>query len=199
MAFLLALVSSFLLAARSYDPVDYRTPVFALDIVCILMTIWFLCDEIAELKRWIFHKLSLYYYSGTSIYIEVLFHLFYCYWSKENRSLYRGLRSTYRGSLYRGSTVLFQKFKKVAQRSQAILIRTTKEYTLTLFFVAYILNFKYSQIPLIRILRGHRKCPYERGVRIKCVELREIVRALFPQGQSKLSVKMRYLSVKRGL
>ena len=87
----------------------------------------------------------------------------------------------------------------MAQRSQAILIRTTKEYTLTLFFVAYILNFKYSQIPLIRILRGHRKCPYERGVRIKCVELREIVRTLFPQGQSKLSVKMRYLSVKRGL
>ena len=30
--------------------------------------------------------------------------------------------------------VLFQNFKKVAQRSQAILIRTTKEYTLTLFF-----------------------------------------------------------------
>ena len=77
----------------------------------------------------------------------------------------------------------------MAQRSQAILIRTTKEYTLTLFFVAYILNFKYSQIPLIRILRGHRKCPYEQGVRIKCVELREIVRTLFPQGQSKLSVK----------
>ena len=38
--------------------------------------------------------------------------------------------------------------------------------------MAYILNFKYSQTPLIRILRGHRKCPYERGVRIKCVELR---------------------------
>ena len=31
--------------------------------------------------------------------------------------------------------VLFQNFKKVAQRSQAILIRTTKEYTLTLFFL----------------------------------------------------------------
>ena len=86
MVFLLALVTSFLLAARSYDPVDYRTPVFALDIVCILMTIWFLCDEIAELKRWIFHKLSIYYYSGTSIYIEVLFHIFFCYWGKENNT-----------------------------------------------------------------------------------------------------------------
>ena len=91
---------------------------------------------------------------------------------KKNRSLYRGLRFTYRGSLYRDSTVLFQKFKKVAQGAQEILIRTTKEYTFTLFFVAHILNFKFSQIPLIRILRGHRKCPYERGVRIKWVEFR---------------------------
>ena len=41
----------------------------------------------------IFHnKPRLYYYSGTSIYIEVLLHIFYCYWSKENRSLYRRLR-----------------------------------------------------------------------------------------------------------
>ena len=51
MVFLLALVTSFLLAARSSDPEDYRTPIFALDTFCILMTIWFLCDEIAELKR----------------------------------------------------------------------------------------------------------------------------------------------------
>ena len=27
-------------------------------------------------------------------YVEVLFHIFYCYWGKENRSLYRGLRYT---------------------------------------------------------------------------------------------------------
>lgn len=51
LVFLLALVTSFLLAARSSDPEDYRTPIFALDTFCILMTIWFLCDEIAELKR----------------------------------------------------------------------------------------------------------------------------------------------------
>ena len=38
-------------------------------------------------------------------YIEVLFHLFCCYWDKGNRSSYGGLR-IYRGSLYRGSTVL---------------------------------------------------------------------------------------------
>ena len=24
--------------------------------------------------------------------MEILFHMFYCYWGKENRSLYRGLR-----------------------------------------------------------------------------------------------------------
>ena len=30
-----------------------------------------------------------------------------------------------------------------------------------------------SQTPLIRTPRGHRKCPYLRGVRIKRVEFRE--------------------------
>ena len=65
-----------MLAARSYEPVDYRTPIFALDIVCILMTIWFLCDEIAELKRWIFHKLGLYYYSGPR-YISRFFFIYF--------------------------------------------------------------------------------------------------------------------------
>ena len=37
------------------------------------------------------------------------------------------------------------------------------------------------------------KGPYKRGVRIKPVEFREIIRALFSQGQSKLSIKMRCL------
>ena len=37
--------------------------------------------------------------------MEVLFHIFYYYWGKENRSLYRGL-SFVRGSLHGGSTLL---------------------------------------------------------------------------------------------
>ena len=37
------------------------------------------------------------------------------------------------------------------------------------------------------------KGPYKRGVRIKPVEFRENIRAFFPQGQSKLSIKMRCL------
>ena len=36
---------------------------------------------------------------------NVLFHLFYYYWGKENRSFYQGLRYSQRGSLYRGSIV----------------------------------------------------------------------------------------------
>ena len=57
---------------------------------------------------------------------------------------------------------------------------------------------KYSQTPLIRTLKGpymvpsvYRKGPFKRGIRIKRVEFRENVRALFSQRQSKLSIKMR--------
>ena len=39
-------------------------------------------------------------------YIEVLFHILYYYWGKENRWLYWGLRYIYRGLLYRGFTIL---------------------------------------------------------------------------------------------
>ena len=37
-------------------------------------------------------------------YIEVLFHLFYYYWGKENCFLYRGLRYNYTSLFNRGST-----------------------------------------------------------------------------------------------
>ena len=40
---------------------------------------------------------------------------------------------------------------------------------------------------------GHRKCLYQQGFRIKCVEFRENVRPFFPQGQSKRSVMTRCL------
>ena len=49
----------------------------------------------------------------------------------------------------------------------------------------------YSQIPLIQTLKGQRKCFFKRGVRIKRVGFRENVRALFPQGQSRLFVIIR--------
>ena len=40
---------------------------------------------------------------------------------------------------------------------------------------------------------GHRKCLYQQGFRIKCVEFRENLRHFFPQGQSKRSVMTRCL------
>ena len=66
----------------------------------------------------------------------------------------------------------FKSLRKWPRDLRQFWLELQKNIRLPCFFVAYILNFKYSQTPLIRILRGHRKCPYERGVRIKCVELR---------------------------
>ena len=132
------------------------------------MTIWFLCDEIAELKRCQFFITN--HVSTTTVELRYISRFFFIYftvtsWSKENRSLYRGLRFIV--VRYIEVPQYNIKFKKVAQGAQAILIGTTKRiyvYPFFFFFLAYILNFKYSQTPLIRILRGsrgrHRKCPH---------------------------------------
>ena len=53
MIFLATLSASFMMAATSIDPTDYdkapgrRT----LEIWVMIMTIWFICDEVTELKR----------------------------------------------------------------------------------------------------------------------------------------------------
>ena len=43
-------------------------------------------------------------------------------------------------------------------------------------------------LSLIQTPGGHKKCLYQKKVRIKRVEFSENVRASFPQGQSKLSI-----------
>ena len=54
--FLGALCGSFITAAKSPDPMDYRNARSrqVLDIWCIAATLWFLLDEISELKRYVF-------------------------------------------------------------------------------------------------------------------------------------------------
>ena len=62
----------------------------------------------------------------------VLFHIFYYYWSKENRLLYPRT-SLFRGSLYRGSTVptmcLIKKKKKLYSKLNGILHKVSHCFT----------------------------------------------------------------------
>ena len=51
--FLVALSASFMSAATSDDPLDYKSAPGrkSLEILLSLMTLWFIIDEISELKR----------------------------------------------------------------------------------------------------------------------------------------------------
>ena len=143
MVFLLALVTSFLLAARSSDPEDYRTPIFALDTFCSLMTIWFLCDEIAELKRCQFFITN--HVFTTTVEPRYISMFFFIYSSvtgvkkivryTEDFVLQRFVISRFHSNI---------KFKKVAQGAQAILIGTTKRiYVYPFFFFLCGIHFEF--------------------------------------------------------